>query len=332
MNEDNRKGVDYDPEGLSEDEIAILDGGEDEGPEETPAPEAEQPEVSAETPPETAKEAPEGTKNPAADPARPDGFVPLQALKAEREKAKALETELAEFRNWQRQIAERLTAARQEQAQPEEPQVPDWDNDPFARMQHVEKRLDKYEEARKQEAQAKEQENQWVQFERDVEREFNETAQTDPDLPDAWAFINHALQHEFRTIHSRTGIEWKDFQRQSIRNHMAYARQNRIPIGEYVKTIAQTRMWRPGLMREMQAKAQQGQQQPAQAQRPANNAATAKIDALAKAQETNKTLGKGTSGGGGEMTLESLEAMSGAELEKFAARNPELFERLTGIA
>lgn len=321
---DSNQNRDFDPEGLTEDEIAILEGKDVENPVTDIPPEPEkETEAKAETDLEK-DNAEDGDEpvNPAANPDRPDGYVPHQALKAEREKARKAEQELAENRRLVAQIAEKLAEQRSQvnqQAEPEAPAMPSADEDPIGAIQYLMKKLEGVEQQSQAQQEAQAQEQAWTRFEQDVNREFSQAAQSDPDVAEAMQFLNHAIALEYQKVYANSGVPWQQFQRDMIRQHSAYARNNGIPIGEYIKHVAESRFWRPGILKN-------AQQQP-QAGNPDMAKASAKIDAIAAAQDANKTLGKGTSGGGGEITLETLANMSGEELEILAGRNPELFAK-----
>lgn len=304
----------YDATGLSSDEIAILEGTETEtAVEETPKA-AENPDTGT----IEAEKAETDGDNPAADPTRPDKFVPYQALKAERERAKELEKRADEAMKWQRAIAEKLAEARanpQQQEQPKE-HVPNRDEDPIGYIEYMDKRLAAIEQERQQIEQQNTVERQWQEFEQDVNREITQAMAEEPTYGEAMEFVNRALAFEWQKLYQHTGLPLEQYARDIKRQHAAYARQNRIPIAQYVRNVAEARGYVPGIL-----------SQKAEAAQP-DNAAAAKIDAIADAQSKNRTLGKNSSGIKSDFTLEDLASMSGAELERFAAKNPELFDRI----
>lgn len=304
---------DFDPEGLSAEEIAILEGGEDglqDGEQETQT-EAEAVTVSDEQKPET--EAQEGaeTGEDKPNPAEraPDGYVPIGALQEAR-------AELKEFKAWQRQIAEKL-AERREQPKEEKPeeQVPGWDDDPFARMQHVEKRLDEFQNASKQ--QTEEQQKAQAEFEQAMQivqqadtklvEEFN----NDPQLETAF---NHAREKIIGSLQAQGyyGPKLNQAVQQQTINLSKAALGWPGGVADYVRRVAAFHGWSP------------------QAANPDPNPGEAaeKVARIADAVDKNKTLKGG--GSKGELTLEDLAQMDGEELEKLIGKDDELFARLAG--
>lgn len=312
MNETNKE---YDATGLSNDEIAILESAE-------PQPQAET-EPALENTGSGAVEAEkaEDPPNPAADPARPDGYVPYKALKAERERAKQLEQKFAEAQRWQQTIAEKLAEARanpQPQAEQQD-RIPDRDADPLGYIEYMDKRLAAIEQERQAHFQQQQEEMQWRNFEASVNDEVTSAISEDPVNGEVLEFVNRAIAYEWDKVYSRTGVPLQQYMQQIKRQHSAYARQNGIPIAQYMRAVAEARGFAPGILAPLKQQPQAASTDPAAAQ---------KINAIADAQSRNKTLGKNASGTGSDFTLEDLAAMSAADLERFAAKNPDLFERI----
>lgn len=273
----------------------------------------------------------EGEKNPASDPNRPDGFVPLAALKESRANAKRLEEEVRQFRQYATEINQKL-AAQQQVQQPNQNELPNKDEDPFGytdgKLSSLEERLAAFEKHQQQSQQAQQVERQWQQLEQSAANEFNAQAAEDPEYNDAGQFVEAALQHEWQHLYSNR-VPYEQYKQMVYRQNIQYARQNQIPIGEWIKQLATTRGWHPGLRAEYEARQKQEQtQQPDEKVK----AAEEKIDKLAQAQAANMTLGKGASGGSGEPSLASIAKMSGEELERLASTNPELFNKIAQMS
>lgn len=306
----------FDPTGLSEDEVKILEAeGSDEDS------------IQAE---EVAPEAPkaEAAKpKPHEDPNRPKDYVPIQALREARNELKEKTARLKEFEAFQREIAAKLLAERSApQAEPEGP--PDADKNPFEALKWTQEQLLKRQQAEAEQAeqarQYQEEQERTNAFRMEVAQEFDESAAEDPDLQEAFQYLQGAFKYEYDNVFARTGIPFERFQADTILNHSIFARQNGVPIAEYVRNLAVARGWSPGVLRNSAAAVA------ATGGKPGMPAAQ-KIEKIAQAQDLNASLGKSSGTDGGEITLETLSKMSGAQLERLAAKDPKLFEKLTGI-
>jgi hypothetical protein len=317
---------DFDPTGLSPEEVAMLNGGdEDENSE-------DQGEIVSEetTGPEDGEvqtEEGESTGKP------PKGFVPHAALHQTRLQLKEANERLQEYQRFQQEIASKLASAAAQQQAPQKQQVeqqedpnaiPNEDEDPMGFIKWAKKQLLDRQEQDQRVRQMSEQEQRIQEFRVDVAREFDTQAAADPDAQEGFSFLQAALKHEWDTVHAPIGkVPFEQFQSAIIMQHAQYARANRIPIAKYVKNLAAARGWQPGLLAQLQQKHAT----------PSNDGLSKQmeqVEKVAKAQNVNVSLGKSSSGDS-ELTLESLAKMSGAQLEKLAAKNPALFEKLTGI-
>jgi hypothetical protein len=306
----------FDPTGLSEEEVQILEA---EGSDEES--------IQAE---EVAPEAPKAETvkpKPHEDPNRPKDFVPIQALRETRNELKAAQARLKEFEGFQREIAAKLLAERSApQAEPEGP--PDADQNPFQALKWTQEQILKQQKAAEEQQQLTRQQQEEQErvhaFRVEVAQEFDEHAAEDPDLQEAFQYLQGAFKYEYDNVFSRTGIPFEQFQADTILNHSIFARQNGVPISEYVRNLAVARGWSPGVLRNSAAAVA------ATGGKPGMPAAQ-KIEKIAQAQDRNASLGKSSGTDGGEVTLETLSKMSGSQLEKFAAKNPQIFEKLTGI-
>jgi hypothetical protein len=307
----------FDPTGLSEEEVQILEAeGSDE---ESSAPEEVAPEApKAETP----------KPKPHEDPNRPKDFVPVQALREARNELKETQKRLREFEGFQREIAAKLLAERQSQAQPEPELPPNPDENPFQTLKWVQQQLlQQQEQAKLMEQQTQQQlqeQERMNAFRTEVAQEFDEAAAEDTDLQEAFQYLQGAFKYEYDNVYARTGIPFEQYQADTILNHSIFARNSGVPIAEYVRNLAVARGWSPGVLRNNAAAVAAAGQKPTMP-------AAQRIEKIAQAQDRNASLGKSSGTDGGEITLETLSKMSGSQLEKFAAKNPQIFEKLTGI-
>jgi len=306
----------FDSTGLSEEEVKILESeGSDE---ESIAPE----EVAAEAPKaETAK------PKPHENPDRPKDYVPIQALREARNELKETQKRLKEFESFQREIAAKLLAERQAQAEPESDNPPNPDENPFQTLKWVQQQLVKQQEQAKQQEQLTLQQQQEEQrlneFRMDVAREFDEAAAEDEDLQESFQYLQGFFKHEYDTVYARTGIPFEKYQADTILNHSIFARNSGVTIAEYVRNLAVARGWSPGVLRNNAAAVAAASKGP--------TPATERIEKIAQAQDRNASLGKSSGTDGGEISLETLSKMSGSQLEKFVAKHPDLIHKLTGI-
>lgn len=306
---------DFDPEGLSDEEIAILEGEDGDEAEPVAVGDEDGAEIKAAEGDEPAPEGidPDEGEEPASEPEKPvnkaaeapPGYVPNAALREARE-------ELKQMKEWQRTVINKLTEQRQQPKEEQEPELPDWDTDPIGRMREVERRL---QEREAQEAQTIQQQRELQQQAQRTEQifgildnEFRQVEQTEPDVREAYQHVLGSFENEIQMLGYR-GPQAQQVLSNVYRNFLEAgyrARAEGVPIQDFVRNLAKARGW---VKRENPA------------QRPD---AGEKVERLAKAVETNRTIGKGGKGSG-EMSLEDLAAMDGAELEALAEKNPELF-------
>lgn len=287
-------------EGLTESEIAEINGAEDEASSDTEVEEKAEPQE------ESAKEQ--------AKP--PDGYVPHGALHAEREQHKQTRSELARLRQAQEVIAERLKAMPQ--ASEPEKALPSPD-DPIARLNQLYDWMEEQRTAGVQQQQQNQQQQARQETLDAADLEYRNAVASDASVETAY----NALLESFNREYSVYNLPPQEAQKQmqaAVIEHVEYAQANGIPIGDYIKSLATARGWAPdnptpsGPKSERQNKIKE---------------AGSKIDKIAAAQDTHKTLSSGD-GGEGEVTFETLSKMSGEALEQFAAQNPDLFDQLTG--
>ena len=264
--------------------------------------------------------------DPANDPQRPDGYVPYQALRDSRNELKQMQEQNQQLRGLIEQINERLFA--KPEPEPEEPK--DFLTDPegaygqaMKTIETLSQRLANLEQGEQQKVQQTQQQKQIHDFRMDVAREYEEQAAGDPEINDAWDFMDMAITREYQSAYADSGINLTDYKQRITNSQAQYARKNGIPVGQHVKNLARARGWSEGMMANFRA------EQNGEVRR--NPQLEQKAQRLAQAQRTNKSLGGSGTGGDPEVTLETLGKMSGPQLERFVAMNPKLVEKLTGI-
>jgi hypothetical protein len=169
-----------------------------------------------------------------------------------------------------------------------------------------------------------EREMQWQQQYQDQQRQqqifnaasvdFDQATAADPSIQQAYDFAAESYKNEMLALGTppeQMQEKIQTFVMGFAHNYLSGAKQRGVPMAEYVKAIAGARGWRP------------------EAPKAEANEAVETIERQQKAQTAAQTLSK-TGSGSGETTLQDIAAMDGAELEKFAQENPELFARLTG--
>lgn len=292
-------------EAFSPEELAELNAPE-------PEPQAE-PQASDEPEPEPEPQEPD-TQEPAKDPDRVD-MVPHQALHAERLKARELKAQLDEQNGYIRKINETLLAQRETD---KAPQAPDPNEDPIGHSQwkaeQLEKRLNQFEESatntQKQQAEQQEIQAQWNRY----IHERNTEAANIPHFEGAFQHLAIGLRDQLLS----QGFPPEQVAQEVTNREWALAQQAR-SMG-----VSPARM--------LYAVAEQHGFKPKEAE-PTTDAAAeaaAKLDKINTAQSTNVSLSQTGGAGSGELTLKDLAAMSGEELEAFAAKDPEGFAKLTG--
>ena len=310
---------DFDPQGLSEDEIALLKDEGVEAEEDKPSEEEAQEDESVE---EKAADAADEAKTETPADRAPPGFVPNQALQQARKEAQGYRDELRELRQLQNQIATKLAEQKNQSQQAEHPQTsqPNEEEDPIATIKWLKDQfLEQQQTAeRNQQEQAQQQQanQQFQAMFNEVDMEFNQAAETDPSVNDAFEFAKESYSKELDAL--GYAPQQKDEQLLQFiygfaQNYAQTGRARGLSIGDYVKRIAASRGWNP------EAQTSDGQK-----------TAEQEIEQQKKALAAGKTLSRGGAGNG-ETTLEDLAKMDGAELEKFAGKNPELFAKLTGM-
>ncbi|MBW3099226.1 hypothetical protein [Pseudohoeflea coraliihabitans] len=311
---------DFDATGLTEAEISMLEGDGEEAPQVESENQNDEPEaVAASDQDERQDEGGEDQGGEPSNPAEkaPSGYVPTRALQEAREEAKRIKEQLAQYQTWTQEIAGKLAEQKtqpQHQQQEEDQPPADWETDPIARMQWENQRLTEQLQAMQQGLTTQQQQQMQAQQEQyqaqmviaQADQLFNAAQGENPD-------IQEAFQHAVNAVHGelqKRGLFGPQLKAEMDRHLLHYASQapkEPAEFAEYVRRNARYWGW-------------DGAKKPA-----GDTDAGQKIDRMAKAVKSNKTLSGGA--GSGEMSLEDLAKMSGAELEKLAEENPELFAK-----
>jgi hypothetical protein len=292
-----------DTTGFTEEELATL----------TSVAEAEE----VEEPEKAPEKEPEGE-----EPEHPNGYVPLRALHEAREKLKSREeslkskeSELGELRQWQARLAEKLADLKTGK-EPEQPDQIDPNEDPMGYIQQVGQTVEQLKQFSQQTA-AQQQETQIRQAQEtavvdNVLRYRADLVKQDPETAKAF---DYAVESTVKAYQERgyTG----NALREAIKAEVIRYAQNAPKDPEQLKQYTRQNAWFWGY----------GQGQPEPEKQPAKE----QIDKLAAAQAASKTLSGGGTSGSPEITLEDIENLSGAELDKLALKDPDFFARIEAM-
>lgn len=290
-----------------------------------------------------APEAPAAAPGDVVDPEAEEGsaeenkgkFVRHGAFHQERERRKAVERELAEYREKFARGDERLRllseamqkapqAPAAPQAAPEPEAVPDPNEDIFGYVKHLEKKLaeavsgtqqvSEAQKKRDEETRAAEEERTVVgAYQRDIER----YAATEPAFVEAYRHLVSGRVAELKLY----GLSDADAIKQANADELAFVKaavQRGVSPAEQAFALAKAR----GFV----AKAPEPVAPPA----PAAETPAERQSRLAAGQAAAKSLSGAGGGPAGEITLEMLATMSEADFEKFASKNPGKLEALMG--
>lgn len=309
------------------------------GGEAAPAPEA------APAAPEAAAAAPDAVAAPGdvVDPEAEEGsaeenkgkFVRHGAFHQERERRKAVERELAEYREKFARGDERLRllseamqkapqAPAAAQAAPEPEAVPDPNEDIFGYVKHLEKQLadvrsghQQMTEAQKKQAEEDRAETETREIVGSYQRDIQRYAAAEPAFADAYQYLVQGRVAELKLY----GLDDRQAIAQANADELAFVRsavQRGVSPAEQAFALAKAR----GFV----AKAPEPAAPPA----PAAETPAERQARLAAGQAASKSLSGAGGGPAGEITLEMLATMSEADFEKFAAKNPGKLEALMG--
>lgn len=274
-------------------------------------------EQGAGTKPEEPKAEAKPKKEPEHEQDQDDGDEPSKAetvdfkrFDYERNRRKEAEKRAAEKEaEWARRFDELMKSQKApEKEEKAEPEIPGWEDDPFARMQSIERRLEEFmsgvkgqTEEQKAAQQQREQE-QWAIATAD--QTFAKAAPQHPDIQEAMNFAIQAVQKELQTLGYYGPAFQQEYQRQIV-NYAANAPQDPDQFAEYVRRNARYWGW-------------SGQRQQGQAQ----SAATQQQD-VSEAARKAKTLsnGGGSPGISDAITPEQLLNMSEKEFDAYIAKH-----------
>lgn len=237
---------------MTDDQIAALMQGEGDPATETGQ---EAPEQGAEAAQEGEQQqagADAGAEDGGGDGGEPEKAesVPFKRFDHERNRRREAERRAEQERaEWQRRFDELLKAGGPKQAPEDRPKptIPD-PNDPLGRLNFVFERVQQFEQqTAEQQRQAQLEAEQRQATERLLQesvQEYNVALEGDPTLGQAYEALIQSFQAEvgaYRLPPQQASAYLQNLELQ----HMAYARQNGIPLPEYIKGLATARGWRP---------------------------------------------------------------------------------------
>jgi hypothetical protein len=256
-------------------------------------------------------------------------FVPHGAFHEERERRKAVEKELTDLREKYARGDERLRllteAARAQTAAPapaaaEPPKVIDPKEDIFGAYDQLKAELEALKGGVQKTAEETRQEREFTAVRNDYVADLNRFQAQEPAFADAFRFIAQTRAAELKLLgHPEEQIPQLLGQEEL---HLAVqARQRGVSPAEMLFAVAKARGFAPKAA------------EPAPAPAPAAPAETPaqKAERVAAGQAgPGKSLSAAGGAPAGEVTLEMLGAMSEAEFEAFATKNPRKLARLMG--
>ena len=191
--------------------------------------------------------------DPAADkPAKTkQETVSFGQFDRERNRRKEAETRFEKLQADNSRIMEQFTALMARQEQPkspvnEAPALPDPNADPLGGINYLMKEV---QAIRSETAAEKQQREQTQQRQTQVEQamsfareEFGAAAKTDPTVQKAYSALLESFaleQHAYGVPDAQINAKLAEIEQQ----HIFYAQQQKIPLGEYVKNLAKARGW-----------------------------------------------------------------------------------------
>lgn len=246
-----------------------MQGEEPQEPEKAEAKPAPEPEGDESSEPAASDDEDTGKEPPKAE------TVDFKRFDYERNRRKEAER-LAQEKEaeWARRFDELMKAQKgPEKKEPEAPAIPDWEEDPIARMQSVEQRIEEFmsgvkgqTEEQKAAQQQREQE-QWVIATAD--QTFAKAAPDNPDIQEAMDFAIQAVQQELQAKGFYGPAFQQEYQRQIV-HYAANAPQDPRDFAEYVRRNARYWGW-GGSQKQEQEQAAQPQVDTNEAQRRAKS-------------------------------------------------------------
>jgi len=250
--------------------------------------------------------------NPAADPKRPDGYVPNAALQEARKEAK-------EYRQKLDGLMEKLSEAalqKQQPAQAEDPDpAPDKDEDPFGYLQwenrQLRKEVDGVKQTTGQMTEQQKAQQEVATFINTYRAKGEEFAARTPDFQDAYEFLREDRLAFYEGLYPE--MTQDDIIRTVNNEELNLARQfleNGINPAERFYNVAKSRGYKP-----TSAKVDD---------------ATAKLQQQKQMQDANVSLGTLPGSGGVKDTIDDADVskMSQEQLYAFIAKNPQEAERI----
>lgn len=310
----------------------------DEGPSAAPAavevPEGAPAGGEAPAPAAAAPEAAPGeVVDPEADAGSPDEnkgkFVRHGAFHQERERRKAVEKELADFREKAARVDERLRilteAARQPQAPApaapaaEPPKVPNPEEDIFGYAKHLEQQIADLKSGLERTAQETREEREFKAVRDDYIADLNRFGAQEPAFADAFRFIAQTRAAELKALGATDAQIPQMLGKEELDVAIA-ARQRGVSPAELLFQVAKARGFAP----------KAPEPAPAPAAAPAETAAQRAERVAAGQAGPGKSLSVAGGAPAGEVTFEMLASMNERDFEAFATKNPEKLARLMG--
>lgn len=235
-----------------------------------------------------------------------------------REAEKARDAEKAEWSRRFDELLKRQQPAAQEQERG--PVVPDAD-DPLGRINYMFDRMQRQEqetaEQRQQREQAEQQQNYVRQVIGEAVVEFQGAAQADPTLAEAYDAVKQSFEGElrlYRTPPHEMQARLNDLEAQ----HILFAKQNGIPVDEYIRNLATSRGWQPRPAQQEKAKDEGGADEAAKEQ----------------GRKRSKSLsnGGGSPGVSDALTPQQILDMSPAEFDAFMEKEGSVSEYLERVS
>lgn len=256
----------------------------------------------AEAPPAADSQSPKGEAAPKkkADPAnapeRPEGYVPKQALDEARnsyreELRREREARESSERRAQ-QILDRFYADNG--MAPEDPDVYSGPaDDPLAKLQWLEERETRRIQAERQQRQQQEQQTQQqAAFNEVVNRvrgEYQAAAKANPEVEGAYMALFDSFERELKAMGYRPDQITEGLRRIES-EHIVWASQMGVPIGDYLINLAQARGWQPGQSKPAGSEGNGSANGQAPARDPDTGKFVQETQRIAESQERNASL------------------------------------------
>ena len=306
--------------GLTDAEKAYFESGGESPIEAEPEPAAE-PEPQAQAEPQEGQQQNEPQANQPQD--ENSRNVPYGALREERERRKALEQQLAQLNGKWQTVEQRLAAMQgftqhQQQQKPEEPKIPDPEEDFIEATRWAQQQITEMQRQQMMQGQRLQQEQASQRFQGQVMNAWSQrakqAAQQSPEFADAYRFATTSRYRELIA----SGVPEHQARQQAQRDEFNFVaqsmQQGRDPAQSMI-AIAQARGWQP-----KPASGQPAQAAPTAANTQQNTPAQPqRLDTVAKGMQANKSLsGVGSSTSGrGSFGAKDLAEMSDDDFAAF---------------